>query len=94
MIADQGYKYQFIAWFLATFQWIVEIVQRNPLRKGFDVLPKRWIVARTFAWFGLYRRLSKDYEYYTTSSEAMIYLASIRLMLKRCANRRDYKLKS
>ena len=92
IIADQGYTHQFIAWFLATFQWIVEIVQRNPHSKGFDVLPKRWIVERTFAWFSLYRRLSKDYEYYTTSSEAMIYLASIRLMLKRCVNRRDYKI--
>jgi putative transposase len=93
IIADQGYKQQFIAWFLATFHWVVGIVQRNPVSKGFDVLPKRWIVERTFAWFSLYRRLSKDYEYYTTSSEAMIYLASIRLMLKRCVNRRDYKLK-
>ncbi|MDQ4146720.1 MAG: IS5 family transposase [Pseudomonadota bacterium] len=94
IIADQGYKQQFIAWFFTTLQWMVEIVQRNPHIKGFDVLPKRWIVERTFAGFGLYRRLSKDYEYYTMSSEAMIYLASIRLMVKRCANRRDYKLKS
>jgi putative transposase len=74
--------------------WIVEIVHRNAPTKGFDVLPKRWIVERTFAWFSPYRRLSKDYEYYTTSSEAMIYLTSIRLMLKRCANQRDYKLES
>lgn len=90
IIADQGYKQQFVAWFLTNLQWIVEIVHRNPDVKGFDVQPKRWIVERTFAWFSMYRRLSKDYEYYTTSSEAMIYLASIRLMLKRCANRRDY----
>jgi putative transposase len=94
IIADQGYKQQFIAWFFTTLQWMVEIIQRNPDIKGFDILPKRWIVERTFAWFNLYRRLSKDYEYYTTSSEAMIYLASIRLMLKRCANRRDYKPRS
>jgi putative transposase len=94
IIADQGYKTQFIAWFLTAFNWIVEIVQRNPAVKGFDVLPKRWVVERTFAWMNLYRRLSKDYAYHTTSSEAMIYLASIRLMLKRCANRRDYKVSS
>ncbi len=94
IIADQGYKQQFIVWFFTTLHWIVEIDQRNPDAKGFDVLPKRWIVERTFAWFSLYRRLSKDYEYYTTSSEAMIYLASIRLMVKRCANRRDYKVSS
>ena len=94
LIADQGYKERFITWFLTHLQWIVEIVRRNPAVKGFDVLPKRWIVERTFAWMNLYRRLSKDYEYHTTSSEAMIYLASIRLMLKRCANRRDYKPRS
>jgi putative transposase len=94
IIADQGYKQQFIAWFLTTLNWIVEIVHRPSNAKGFTVIPKRWIVERTFAWFSPYRRLSKDYEYYTTSSEAMIYLASIRLMLKRCANRRDYKLRS
>jgi putative transposase len=93
IIGDQGYKEQFITWFLTNKKWIVEIVRRNPAVKGFEVLPKRWIVERTFAWMNLYRRLSKDYEYHTTSSEAMIYLASIRLMLKRCVNRRDYKLK-
>jgi hypothetical protein len=46
------------------------------------VLPKRWMVERTFAWFNPYRRLSKDDEYYPSSSEAMIYLASVRLMLR------------
>ncbi len=94
MIADGGYKTTFIAWFWTTYQWVVEIVKRNSDVQGFEVLPKRWIVERTFGWFNLYRRLSKDYEYHTTSSEAMIYIASIRIMLKRCANRRDYKLKS
>ena len=94
ILADQGYKEQFMAWFLATFHWVVEIVHRNPTVKGFEVLPKRWVVERTFAWMNAYRRLSKEYEYHTNSSEAMVYLASIRLMLKRCANRRDYKLKS
>jgi putative transposase len=91
LLADQGYKKQFIGWFLVHFHWIVEVVRRNPDIKGFEVLPKRWIVERTFAWMNGYRRLSKDYEYHTSSSEAMIYLASIRLMLKRCANRRDYR---
>ena len=94
ILADQGYKDRFIAWFLTTFGWVVEIVQRNPVIKGFEVIPKRWIVERTFAWMNLYRRLSKDYEYHTSSSESMIYLASIRLMLKRLANRRDYKVSS
>lgn len=94
ILADQGYKEQFIRWFMIHFGWIVEIVQRNPATKGFEFLPKRCIVERTFAWMNAYRWLSKEYEYYTTSSEAMIYLASIRWMLKRCAKRRDYKPKS
>ncbi len=85
IIADAGYKQQFIDWFFQTFAWIVEIVQRTTGTQGFQILPKRWIVERTLGWFNLYRRLSKDYEYYVSSSEAMIYLASIRIMLKRCA---------
>ncbi len=83
IIADAGYKQQFIDWFARTSGWLVEIVCRAAHVRGFQVLPKRWIVERTFAWFNLYRRLSKDYEYYPSSSEAMVYLASIRLMLKR-----------
>ncbi len=83
IIADAGYKQQFIDWFARTLGWVVEIVQRAVEQRGFQVLSKRWIVERTFAWFNPYRRLSKDYEYYVSSSEAMIYLASIRLMLRR-----------
>ncbi len=62
ILADQGYTDRFIAWFLTTFGWVVEIVQRNPAIKECDVIPKRWIVERTFAWMNVYRRLSKDYE--------------------------------
>ena len=50
---------------------------------GFVPLPKRWVVERTFAWLGRYRRLSKDYEFHTWNSETMIYLAMINLMLHR-----------
>ena len=49
----------------------------------FEVLPKRWIVERSFGWMNRYRRLSKDYELYTQSSEAMIYGSFIRLMTRR-----------
>jgi len=49
------------------------------------VQPRRWVVARTFAWFGNARRLSKDYEYHLQSSEAMIYATMIRIMLRRLA---------
>ncbi len=51
--------------------------------RGIERLPRRWVVERTFAWLGKYRRLSKDYEFLPQSSETMIYLAMIRLMLKR-----------
>ena len=91
ILVDGGYKQQFIDWFLRVYGWIVEVVQHPTRLHHFEVLPKRWIVERTFGWFNNYRRLSKDYEYYTTTSESMVYLASIRLMLKRAANRRDYK---
>jgi putative transposase len=63
--------------------WALEIVQRPQGQKGFSVLPKRWIVERTFAWLGRNRRLSKDYERLTPSSEAWIYLAMIGVMIRR-----------
>jgi putative transposase len=52
---------------------------------GFHVLPRRWVVERTFAWLGRSRRLSRDYERLPTSSEALIYLTSVRLLLRRLA---------
>jgi putative transposase len=61
----------------------LEIVSRPPGVKGFVKLPRRWVVERTFAWLGRYRRHSKDYERLTTSSEAMIKISSINLMIKR-----------
>ena len=64
------------------FGRVIEIVKRTKLHE-FEVLPKRWIVERTFAWLGRYRRLSKDYEEHCESSEAMIHLAMINLMIHR-----------
>lgn len=61
----------------------IEVVKRSDDMKGFAVLPKRWIVERTFAWLGRYRRLSKDYESLASSSVAMIQLAMINLMVHR-----------
>ena len=63
----------------------LDIVKRSDTANGFTVLPKRWIVERTFAWLYKYRRLSKDYEYLTDTSEAMIYIAMIHLMVRRIA---------
>lgn len=59
-----------------------EIVRRDPGQIGFKVLPKRWIVERTFAWLGKCRRLSKDYEHLPQTTENWIYLAMSHLMLK------------
>ena len=57
--------------------------------KGFRHLPRRWVVERTLAWIGRYRRMSKDYEYLTSSSEAMVYLTMLRLMLTRLAKQNE-----
>jgi putative transposase len=87
--ADGGYKEQVIEWFAANCKILVEIVKRPAGAVGFEVLPKRWVVERTFAWLYFFRRLSKDYEYSTTVSESMIYIASIRIMLKRLTRKQD-----
>jgi putative transposase len=63
----------------------LELVKRNPETKGFVVLPRRWVVERTFAWLGFNRRLSKDYEMLPATSEAFIYVSMIKLMLGRLA---------
>ena len=63
----------------------LEIVKRSDQAKGFVVLPKRWMVERTFGWFGKYRRLSKGYEYHTDTSEAMLYVAMMHIMVRRIA---------
>ncbi len=81
--ADGGYAGQLIDWARQLGRWVLEIVKRSDDVSGFVILPKRWIVERTFAWLNRYRRLSKDYETLTDSSENVIYLAMIHLMLRR-----------
>ncbi len=81
--ADSGYVGQLVDWVKASCGWILEIVKRSDDVKGFQVLPHRWVVERTFGWFGRYRRLSKDYEGLMETSEAMIYAAMTHLMVKR-----------
>jgi putative transposase len=95
--ADMGYRGKAVEWIKQHLGWGVEIVKQPrrwfrvpegvepPFVPAFVVLPRRWVVERTFAWLGRYRRMSKDYEYLTESSEAMIYAAMIRLMLRRLA---------
>ncbi|PZR96621.1 MAG: hypothetical protein DLM69_10775 [Candidatus Chloroheliales bacterium] len=72
-----------MAWLAGYCGWLLQIVKRNDELKGFKLLPRRWVVERTFGWLGRYRRLNKDYEQLTSSSEAMVYLGMIRLMLRR-----------
>ena len=81
--ADGGYAGKLIEFVKTSYGWTLEIVRRCDELAGFHVLPKRWIVERTFGWFNHYRRLSKDYEYDPETSENMIYIAMINLMLKR-----------
>ena len=81
--ADGGYAGQLIEWTWKLGHWVLEIVKRSDDLTRFVVLPKRWIVERTFAWLNRYRRLSKDYETLTNSSENVIYLAMIHLMVRR-----------
>jgi len=83
--ADGGYAGKLVEWVKALGGWTLEIVKRSDKLAGFVVLPRRWIVERTFGWLGRCRRLSKDYEWQTPSSEAMIYIAMISLMLHRLA---------
>lgn len=68
------------------FGWMLEVVRRSDTAKGFVVLPRRWVVERTFGWLGRYRRLARDYEHTTSASETMVYIASIRRMLKLATN--------
>jgi putative transposase len=63
----------------------VEITTNLSEQSGFQVLPWRWVVERTLAWLGNYRRLSKDYEYWVYTSDAMIYAAMVHLMVRRLA---------
>lgn len=81
--ADGGYAGKLIGWVKETCNWVLEIVKRSDAVKGFKLLPRRWVVERTFGWLGRYRRLSKDYERLPQSSEAMVYLGMTRLMLRR-----------
>lgn len=81
--ADGAYAGEFVEWARGFFGYLVEIVRRPKEQRGFVVLPRRWVVERTFGWLGRYRRLSKDYEGAPASSEAVILIAMINLMVHR-----------
>ena len=81
--ADGGYAGKLIAWVNSYCGRKLTIVKRTDNLKGFRVVPKRWIVERTFSWLYKYRRLRSDYEYCVHSSETMVYLAMIHVMVRR-----------
>ena len=86
LIADAGYAGPKLKQALRKLgTWSVEIVRRSDHAKGFELLPKRWVVERTLAWFGRNRRLAKDFEATIASATAWLYIASVRLMSKRLA---------
>jgi transposase len=95
---DTAYQGSFKEWVEQSLGWTVEVVQRPakwvwvkadqeppPAPAGFQLLRRRWVVERTFGWLGRWRRLSKDYEYLPATAECDIYLAMIRVMLRRLA---------
>jgi putative transposase len=86
VFADSAYGRNALpAWVKVTFGWVLQTVLRPVGIKGFVILPKRWIVERTFAWLSRWRRHSKDYERNPRSSEAMIHISMIAVMARRLA---------
>ncbi len=83
IFADGGYAGQLITWVKRTCGWLLQTVLRPVGSVGFVLLPKRWVVERTFGWFTRYRRLVKDYEADPEMSETMIYAAMMHRMLRR-----------
>lgn len=81
--ADGGYAGKLVAWVKESCGRDLAIVKRNDDLKGFHVLPRRWVVERTFGWLGRYRRMSKDYEFHPETSETMVHVAMIHLMVRR-----------
>ena len=82
--------YQALAvWVARNCRWVLEVVGKRPGQTRFEVRKWRWIVERTFGWFGRYRRLSKDYEHNPKSSEAWIYIAMIHRMSRFLLPRRN-----
>ena len=83
--ADGSYRGDFEAWVKDSFDAILDITLRSDDVSGFEVIPWRWVIERTFAWLGNFRRLSKDYEFFCENSESMICIASIHRMVRRLA---------
>ena len=83
--ADGAYAGKLVQSARDTGGWSLELVRRPPQQHTFEVLPRRWVVERTFAWLGRQRRLSKDYEVLPETTETWVYTAMTGLMLRRLA---------
>lgn len=83
--ADGGYAGRLVTWAKTVLMLTVEVVKRTDDMKGFAVLPRRWVVERTFAWISKHRRCVRDYEARPEHHEAMVYLAMIMVMSRRLA---------
>ena len=88
--ADGAYAGKLVEWVQRNGGWKLELVRRPAHQHTFQVLPRRWVVERIFAWLGRQRRLSKDYEALSKTSEAWIYTAMTGLMLRRLARSPTY----
>ena len=81
---DSGYQGDDLYdWVANLTGWLWEVVKRSDDKKGFVLLPRRWVVERSFAWLSFNRRLSKDYEKLTRNSESVLYVSMLPMMLKR-----------
>ena len=80
--ADGAYAGKLVLWARNVGGWTLELVRRPANQNTFEVIPRRWVVERTFAWLGRYRRLSKDYEELPQTPEAWVYAAMTGLMLR------------
>ena len=83
--ADGAYGGKLVEWARAVGGWSLELVRRPAQQRTFQVLPRRWVVERTFGWLNLQRRLSKDYESLCETTETWLYIAMTGLMLRRLA---------
>ena len=89
--ADGAYAGKLVLWARNVGGWTLELVRRPANQNTFEVIPRRWVVERTFAWLGRYRRLSKDYEELPQATEAWVYAAMTGLMLRRLAHSNAFR---
>lgn len=90
IIADGGFRGDLVAWVMQELYVPLEIVLKLEGQKGFQILPKRWVIERTNAWLSRHRRLARDYERLTDTAEAFIYVAMFRISLRRLARLEGY----